>query len=108
MEEEKQKDEINNSKSAIILKTIYAILIFVIFVNCIILISSILFKADPESITSKKQVIVKDSNTDNNDYFQEHNEEHFEENAEQIHEENLEGNTEFEQVLDTQDEAEVI
>ncbi len=53
---EKKEEVLESSKSAVVLKTIYAILIIVIFINCVILISSILLKADSEPITSKHQI----------------------------------------------------
>lgn len=58
--ENEGKDNINNSKSATVLKTIYTILIVVILINCIILIASILLKTDDGPVMSKQQVVLKD------------------------------------------------
>ena len=59
-EKEKVEEKIEASKSAIILKTIYAVLVVIIMINCIILISSILLKADTTPTISKNQVIILD------------------------------------------------
>lgn len=65
MSKEEQKEEINNSKSAIVLKTIYTVLILLIMVNCIILITSILCKRKFQPITSKEEIIFRDNNNSN-------------------------------------------
>ena len=64
---EKAEDMIEVSKSAMVLKTIYSVLIVVIIINCIILIASILTKPDKTPIVSKFKVInANDINFNNN------------------------------------------
>ncbi len=64
---EKAEDMIEVSKSAMVLKTIYSVLIVVIIINCIILIASILTKPDKAPIVSKFKVInTNDINFNNN------------------------------------------
>lgn len=61
MSKEEQKKEINNSKSATVLKTIYTILILLITINCIILILSIIYKSKIKPITSEKKLVFLDN-----------------------------------------------
>lgn len=57
---DKEKEEINNSRSAVVLKTIFFILVLIIVVNCILLISSMLFKEKFEPYVSKQRVVFVD------------------------------------------------
>ena len=52
-----ENEKVESSKSAVILKTIYAVLIVVILINCIILITSIILKTNTTPTVSRSQII---------------------------------------------------
>ncbi len=62
MSKEEKIDEINDSKSSTVLKTIYSILILIIVINCLLLIFSIIRKnTNNDPIKSRQRVIFQEN-----------------------------------------------
>lgn len=58
-------DDVQDSRSAHVLKGIYFILISIIVVSCLILITSIILKPNTSDMVSRQQIIFQETHTDN-------------------------------------------